>query len=388
MGFKVDLLFEVEVPRPWDEGKEQRIFHEALEQAVFADQMGFDTIWFVEHHFLEEAAHSSAPDALLGALSQRTSRARLGFGVNLMPGKVNHPIRVAERMAVMDILSGGRLEVGTGRSSSPYQLRAFGVDVATTREEWEEATKLLPQLWTREKFSYHGKFYSWDDAITVVPRPVQQPHPPLWVASTQPDTCRLAGEKGLGLLMPQLGGPESARESIAAYKEAVAHPLDPIGLVRNQECALFTCAYADDDDERGQILGGEAAMWYLQCLSAIYANDWSGQPFEDVPDSYKFHAASRAKGLVTGGTLATGVTKDAMANSDAARALIEKGAFCVGDKHRVLSTLKRYKDAGADRVVCVMQLANLRHEDLMRSIEIFGTEVLPALRDTVGAPLR
>ncbi|HEX3947779.1 MAG TPA: LLM class flavin-dependent oxidoreductase, partial [Acidimicrobiales bacterium] len=140
MAFKVDLLFEVEVPRPWDDGKEARKFHEALEQAVFADQMGFDTIWFVEHHFLEEAAHSSAPDAILGALTQRTSNCRLGFGVTLMPGKVNHPIRVAERTAVMDILSDGRLEVGTGRSSSPSQLRAVGVDVADTREEWEEAT--------------------------------------------------------------------------------------------------------------------------------------------------------------------------------------------------------------------------------------------------------
>src|SRR5579862_6786231 len=118
MGFKIDLLFEVEVPRPWTDGKEAQKFHEALEQAAFADAMGFDTIWLVEHHFLEEAAHSSAPDAFLGALTQRTSQCRLGFGVTLMPGRVNHPIRVAERAAVMDILSGGRLEMGTGRSSS------------------------------------------------------------------------------------------------------------------------------------------------------------------------------------------------------------------------------------------------------------------------------
>lgn len=385
MAFKVDLLFEVEVPRPWVTGKERRIFHEALEQAVFADQMGFDTIWFVEHHFLEEAAHSSAPDALLGALSQRTSKARLGFGVNLMPGRVNHPIRVAERAAVMDILCDGRLEVGTGRSSSPYQLRAFGVDVEHTREEWEEATRLLPELWTREKFAYHGRFFSWDDEITVVPRPVQRPHPPLWVASTQPDTCALAGHKGLGLLMPQLGGPESARDGIAAYKKAVANPIDPIGLVRNEECALFTCAFADDDDERGRTLGGQAAMWYLQCLSAIYANDWSGQPFDAVPDSYKYHAATRAKGLVTGGTLSTGLTKEQMAADTAAAEMIEKGAFCVGDSSRVLATLERYRAVGADRIVCVMQLGDLRHEDLMRSIELFGTRIIPALK--AGEPL-
>jgi alkanesulfonate monooxygenase SsuD/methylene tetrahydromethanopterin reductase-like flavin-dependent oxidoreductase (luciferase family) len=378
--FKIDLLFEVEVPRPWGDGKERDRFHEAIEQAVFADQMGFDTIWFVEHHFLEEAAHSSAPDALLGALTQRTSRARLGFGVALMPGRVNHPIRVAERTAVMDILSDGRLEVGTGRSSSPYQLRAFGVDVANTREEWEEATRLLPQLWTKEKFAYHGRFFDWDDEITVVPRPVQKPHPPLWVASTQPDTCALAGQKGLGLLMPQLGGPDSARESIAAYKAAIAAPTDPLGMFVNDQCALFTCAFTNDDDDRARVLGGQAAMWYLKTLATIYGNDWAGQPLESVPDSYRYHAEVRRKGLVSGGTLQTGMRGRDLDSADAYEKMIDSGAFCVGDPQQVLRNIERYRAAGADRLVCVMQLADLRHDDLMRSIELFGTSIIPAIR--------
>jgi alkanesulfonate monooxygenase SsuD/methylene tetrahydromethanopterin reductase-like flavin-dependent oxidoreductase (luciferase family) len=380
VSFKIDLLFEVEVPRPWGDGKERDRFHEAIEQAVFADQMGFDTIWFVEHHFLEEAAHSSAPDALLGALTQRTSRARLGFGVALMPGRVNHPIRVAERTAVMDILSDGRLEVGTGRSSSPYQLRAFGVDVANTREEWEEATRLLPQLWTKEKFAYHGRFFDWDDEITVVPRPVQKPHPPLWVASTQPDTCALAGQKGLGLLMPQLGGPDSARESIAAYKAAIAAPTDPLGMFVNDQCALFTCAFTNDDDDRARVLGGQASMWYLKTLATIYSNDWAGQPLESVPDSYRYHAEVRRKGLVSGGTLQTGMRGRDLDSADAYEKMIDSGAFCVGDPQQVLRNIERYRAAGADRLVCVMQLADLRHDDLMRSIELFGTSIIPAIR--------
>ncbi|MDT4892447.1 MAG: hypothetical protein QOE97_1482 [Pseudonocardiales bacterium] len=378
--FKIDLLFEVEVPRPWADGKERDRFHEAIEQAAFADEMGFDTIWFVEHHFLEEAAHSSAPDALLGALTQRTSRVRLGFGVALMPGRVNHPIRVAERAAVMDILSDGRLEVGTGRSSSPYQLRAFGVDVANTREEWEEATRLLPKLWTEEKFAYHGRFFDWDDEITVVPRPVQKPHPPLWVASTQPDTCALAGQKGLGLLMPQLGGPDNARESIAAYKAAVAAPSDPLGMFVNDQCALFTCAFTNDDDDRARVLGGEASMWYLKTLATIYSGDWAGQPLDSVPDSYRYHAEVRRKGLVSGGTLQTGMRGSDLDSADAYEKMIDSGAFCVGDPQQVLANIERYRAAGADRVVCVMQLADLRHEDLMRSIELFGTSIIPAIR--------
>jgi alkanesulfonate monooxygenase SsuD/methylene tetrahydromethanopterin reductase-like flavin-dependent oxidoreductase (luciferase family) len=304
-----------------------------------------------------------------------------------MPGRVNHPIRVAERAAVMDILSNGRLEMGTGRSSSPYQLRAFGVDVADTREEWEEATRLLPELWTREKFSYRGRFFSWEDEITVVPRPVQKPHPPLWVASTQPDTCALAGQKGLGLLMPQLAGPDGAAEGIRQYKAAVADPIDQIGHFKNDSCALFTCAFTNDDGDRARVLGGQAAMWYLQCLGAIYSRDWSGQPLESVPDSYRYHAEMRRKGLITGGTVDTGLTRTDMSDPHAYESMIDKGAFCVGDPGAVAANLERYRQAGADRVVCVMQLADLRHEDLMRSIELFGQKVIPQLRENEGSPL-
>src|SRR5262249_748933 len=141
MGFGFDLLFEIEVPRPWHDRKERDRFHEAIEQAVFAEQMGFDTIWVVEHHFLQEFAHCSAPEALVGALAMRTQRIRLGHGVVLMLGELNHPIRVAERAATLDILSDGRLEMGTGRSSSPYQIEAFGADPRTTREQWEEGLR-------------------------------------------------------------------------------------------------------------------------------------------------------------------------------------------------------------------------------------------------------
>jgi alkanesulfonate monooxygenase SsuD/methylene tetrahydromethanopterin reductase-like flavin-dependent oxidoreductase (luciferase family) len=299
--------------------------------------------------------------------------------VTLMPGRVNHPIRVAERTAVMDILSDGRLEVGTGRSSSPYQLRAFGVDVASTREEWEEATKLLPLLWTEEKFAYQGRFFSWDDKITVVPRPVQRPHPPLWVASTQPDTCALAGSKGLGLLMPQLGGPDGAKDSIAAYKAAVAAPDDPIGMFTNDQCALFTCAFSNDDDDKARVLGGQASMWYLNTLAAIYRNDWAGQPLESVPDSYRFHAEARRRGQISGGTQSGAISTDDAKDPHAYEKMIESGAFCVGDPAHVIDNIQRYRAAGADRLVCVMQLADLRHEDLMRSIELFGTTIIPAI---------
>lgn len=379
MRFGFDLLFEVQVPRPWTDGKERDRFHEALEQAVFAEEMGFDTIWMVEHHFLKEFAHSSAPEVVLGALSQRTSRIRLGHGVTLLPGAVNHPIRVAERAAMADIMSDGRLEMGTGRSSSPYQLEAFGTDVATTREQWEESIKLLPRLWTEDDWSYQGEFYSWIDKITVLPRPVQKPHPPLWVASTQPDTCRLAGEKGIGLLMPALNSPDNLKAQVDLYKDAVRNPIDQVGFFKNDQCALFALTHCADDMERARTVGGAAAWWYVEIIKEIYANDWRGTPLDKVPPSYRAHVEARRSGASGAGNF-TAVLPSQDKVQEGIDQFIESGAFLVGDPARVIENVRRYVDIGGDRLVCVMQMGDLAHDDIMRSIELFGTKVIPAIR--------
>jgi alkanesulfonate monooxygenase SsuD/methylene tetrahydromethanopterin reductase-like flavin-dependent oxidoreductase (luciferase family) len=180
--------------------------------------------------------------------------------------------------------------------------------------------------------------------------------------------------------MPQLGGPEKAAEGIAAYKAAIADPVDPLGMYVNDQCALFTCAFTHDDDDRARVLGGQASMWYLKTLATVYSNDWAGQPLESVPDSYRFHAEARRKGLVTGGTLQTGMRSSEFDDAHAYEQMIDSGAFCVGDPDKVIANIERYRAAGADRLVCVMQLAELRHDDLMRSIELFGTKIIPAIR--------
>jgi alkanesulfonate monooxygenase SsuD/methylene tetrahydromethanopterin reductase-like flavin-dependent oxidoreductase (luciferase family) len=378
VSFEFDILFEVQVPRPWTDGKERNRFHEAVEQVVFAEQMGFNIAWFVEHHFLAEWAHSSAPEVVLGALTQRTSTIRLGHGVTLLPGAVNHPIRVAERAAMLDIMSDGRLEMGTGRSSSPYQLEAFGVDVATTREQWQESIRLLPKLWTEEDFSYHGRFYSWDDKVTVVPRPVQKPHPPLWVAATQADTCQMAGEYGIGLLMPALNSPDKLAPQVKVYKDAIANATDPAGMFINDQCALFAVTSCNDDDDFARTVGGSAALWYVDTIKEIYSNDWRGTPLDQVPDSYRAHVAARQSGASGAGNFTAAIPEI----SDSRQVIdqfIEAGAFLVGDPDRVIDNVRKYRAIGGDRLVCVMQLADLRHDDIMRSIELFGTKVMPAI---------
>src|SRR5881296_3817798 len=154
---KFDLLYELQAPKPHDERSEYRCYHEALEQIELADRLGYDTVWDVEHHFLTEFAHSSAPEVFLAAVAQRTTRIRLGHGVVLLPHKFNHPIRVAERVAALDILSDGRVEFGTGRSSQ-FEQAGFEVDTDLSREMWQESLEMIPRMWTEDPFEHAGRF--------------------------------------------------------------------------------------------------------------------------------------------------------------------------------------------------------------------------------------
>src|SRR5947208_8917991 len=138
---KFGLFYEHQLPQPWGEDGELRLYHQALDQIELADRLGIDFAWEVEHHFLEEYSHSSAPEVFLAACSQRTKRIRLGHGITLMPPGYNHPARVAERIATLDLVSDGRVEWGTGESSSRLELEGFGVDVMQKREVWEETVR-------------------------------------------------------------------------------------------------------------------------------------------------------------------------------------------------------------------------------------------------------
>jgi alkanesulfonate monooxygenase SsuD/methylene tetrahydromethanopterin reductase-like flavin-dependent oxidoreductase (luciferase family) len=176
------LFYEHQLPRPWRAGDDERLLDDALEQIELADRLGLDCIWLVEHHFLEEYSHSSAPEVFLGAASQRTRQIRLGHGIVHLPVEVNHPARVAERVATLDLLSHGRLEFGTGEGSSQAELGGFGVPRGAKRDQWEEALDVICRMLTEEPFTGHRGRWIDVPPRNVVPKPRQTPHPPLWVA--------------------------------------------------------------------------------------------------------------------------------------------------------------------------------------------------------------
>ena len=180
---KFGIFYEHQLPRPWDEHSEYRLFHQSLEQIALADRLGYDFAWEVEHHFLEEYSHSSAPEVFLGAASQRTKRIRLGHGIIQLT--TNHPARVTERVSTLDLLSHGRVELGLGESATTTELHPFGRRFRDKREVWEDAVRALIPMFGDEPVEYHGTHFDFP-LRNVIPKPLQKPHPCLLYTSPSP----------------------------------------------------------------------------------------------------------------------------------------------------------------------------------------------------------
>src|SRR5262244_877675 len=240
------IFYELQLPKPWGPDDERQLVQDALLQVELADRLGFDYAWAVEHHFLEEYSHCSAPEVFLGAASQRTRRIRLGHGIIQLP--TNHPLRVAERVSTLDLLTGGRVELGLGEGQGPVELHPFGARVREKREVWEEAVQALVPAFTRTSVEHDGRFWKFP-ARNVVPKPYQKPHPPLWVACSNINTIASAGRWGMGALGFQFVTPEAARAWVNEYYlNLTRHEERLADYPRNPNIAMvtaFMCAPTD-----------------------------------------------------------------------------------------------------------------------------------------------
>ena len=217
---KFGLFYEISIPRPWTPEKERTVYNNCLEQVKLADELGFEHVWAVEHHFLEEYSHCSAPELFLTACAVLTKNIQVGHGIVVCVPEFNHPIKIAEKTATLDILSGGRLHVGTGRSATWTELGGFRANPDTTKKSWDEFVRCLPKMWMQETFSYQGEFWSMPER-TILPKPYQKPHPPMWVAVTSPGTEIDAADRGLGSLGLSFAGFEEQEKKIKEYRRRI-----------------------------------------------------------------------------------------------------------------------------------------------------------------------
>lgn len=358
------LFYEIPVARPWTKHSERNAYHEVLEQAVLGEQAGFHSLWTVEHHFLEEFSHCSNPEVLYGAIAARTSRLRLGYGVRLMPFPYNHPVRSAESAAVLDIISDGRVEFGTGRSSTRTELEGFGIDPHRTRELWEEAVDVVVAAWTNEILEWNGTQFHIPPR-RVQPKPVQDPHPPLWGATSSPDSHRIMGEKGMGLLSFTIGtSPEELKDRIDLYRDGLTRAR-PVGKFVNGRAGTFTMVNVAKTREQARANAAESFEWYAK------------RGTEAVASVAKW---MRELGQQSG-SYAYG---DALADLDTSFLtydfLESTGACIAGTPEACIETAKRYQAAGCDLLLCLMNPYKVPHRAVMESIELMGKYVIPALK--------
>jgi len=373
---KFGIFYEHQLPRPWTEQSEHQLLQDALDQVELADQIGIEHLWEVEHHFLEEYSHSSAPEVFLAAASQRTKNMRLGHGIIQTAPGYNHPVRTAERVSTLDLISGGRVELGSGESSSEAELGGFGIDPVTKREAWKEGLEVALRCMTEEPFTgVEGQFVSIPPR-NVVPKPMQKPHPPLWVACSRRDTILMAAELGIGALTFAFIDPEEAEGWVRDYDQTLREKAVPIGHAVNHNLACVTPMMCHPDEERAIEMGLEGGNFFGYSLAHYYVfgehqpaqtNVWDEFIERREKMGYSPEAAIAEARETLGAKVASGDSSGL------------RGA--VGTPDQIREYLRRYEAAGVDQLIFVMQAGKNRHEDIMESLERFGREVLPEFKE-------
>jgi len=348
---KFGLLYEHQLPRPWEDRAEYRMLHEAIEQVELADRLGFDYVWENEHHFLEEYSHSSAPEVFLAACSRNTKQIRLGHAVELSPPAYNPPARVAERIATLDLISDGRVEWGTGESASRIELESFGVDPDQKKAMWAEATEQTANMMVMEPYpGFEGRFFSMP-CRNVLPKPYQRPHPPLWVACSRMETIHAAARAGIGALTFAFVNPETAAKWVKEYYDIIkSDECVPIGHAVNANIAMCTGFSIHDDAEEAKRRGGDGFRYFGYALGHYYVygehrpgrtNVWDR--FEQARDSLP--TVGKSSG--------------------------------VGTPAQVREHLQQFADAGVDQVIFIQQGGKNRHDHICDAMKLFSETVMP-----------
>jgi alkanesulfonate monooxygenase SsuD/methylene tetrahydromethanopterin reductase-like flavin-dependent oxidoreductase (luciferase family) len=317
------------------------------------DQHNWKYAWFTEHHFLEEYSHISANEVLMPWVLARTENLHVGSGIINVTPPVNHPARVAERVAMMDHVSSGRFEFGTGRGSSTTEMGGFGItDPDITREMYDEAMQEIPRMWKDAKYSYDGEFFRMPER-NVLPKPYVKPHPPMWVAAGNPSTFEKAAQMGLGVLCFTGGAPEKMAPLIELYKKTIVNA-DPVGEYVNDNVAVTTSFMCLEDRDEARRLMSASGNGRQQTLVFHYLDTFPKPPFvpewpEEIPDP----------------------------SAEQIEAGFQAGASIVGTPDDCAQGLQKWADVGVDQLIMGPSGSVYPHDVLERTIKLFGDEVIP-----------
>jgi alkanesulfonate monooxygenase SsuD/methylene tetrahydromethanopterin reductase-like flavin-dependent oxidoreductase (luciferase family) len=373
---KFSLIYEAQTADTSREGDAQ-VLRDIVDQAVLADEVGFDVVWAVEHTCLEQYAHMSVPETFLAFVAGRTERIHVGHGVICLPPKMNHPVKIAERCAALDILSNGRLHVGFGKGGTQQEAGTFGYNVDDLPPMITEAMYLVPRLWTEHPFQgFEGEFVSVPPR-PIHPRPLQDPHPPLYMACTHNETLETAGSRGIGALVLGFGGPEQVAEKNRLYRKAFAERdiTKQVGARPNEHLAALCPAIVLDDGDEARRIGLRGQRFFMESIGHWGSNGAS--PLPD-PDSWgdeltgtsgdgKPIVASIGREVVT---LDLSNPSMELLNPNHAYGTVED---CIGYVERLV-------EAGADEILFMNQMGTIPQWAMMDTIRNIGERVIPHFR--------
>ena len=344
------VFYELQLPKPWDESAEHRIIQEAVEQVQLADRLGIDHAWAVEHHFLDEYSHCSASDVFLTVLAAKTENIRVGFGIRHVIPKYNHPARTAESVAMLDLVSDGRVEFGIGEGASRLELHGFGIKAKEKHDLALEAAEQIANMMVMDPYpGYEGPGFSMP-CRNVLPKPLQKPHPPMWMACTNRKTLEVAARNGLGALAFTFVDPEAARSWAKTYYDIIkSDQCVPLGHTVNANLAMVAGFSLHEDAEEGRRRGEDGFAFFRYAINAMAASD------------------------IKPGRTALWEEYEALKDRD----LPTIPAPGIGTPDEFAAFLREFQAGGVDQVIFLQQGGKNRHDHICESLELFAREVMP-----------
>ena len=372
------MIFEAQMADPSAE-HEREVLQGCVEQAVYAEEMGFDRVWAVEHHALRWYAHMSAPEVFLTWVAARTSRIRIGHGVVCMPFNYNHPVRVGERAAMLDNLSGGRLDLGAGRGATLQEMSLCGVDPKRTYAEVEEALRMLGHMWQEDTFEWQGELITVESSTgrgphSVLPRPVQRPHPPLFLACTKRDTVALAAEYGIGALVLGFAGIEEVAGLRKIYDDTIATRTGDrfVSTVVNDHFSALCPTIVLDDGDEALNIGARGQRFFAESIAHWYGG--GPPPAENTEQDDNVAAIERDKEELVAklheANIPVSPNTTATFNIDHA----------YGTADRAIAYVEQLEEVGADEIMCIIQMGTIPQAACMETIRQWGEKVIPHFR--------
>ena len=371
---KFSIIYEAQMVDSSREN-ERKVFNDMVAQCLLAEQMGFDTIWAVEHTALTQYAHMSAPETFLAFIAGRTSTIGIGHGVVCLPPAMNHPVKVAERIAMLDILSGGRVHFGMGKGGTQQEAGTFGYDMADLPPMIEESMYLIPRILKDGEVEHDGQFVKIPKR-PIHPSPLQDPHPPLYMACTQPSTLIAAGSRGIGALVMGFAGPENIAEKNAAYRKAFRErkPEQQVGFRPTEHLAALCPAVVLDDREKARRIGLRGQRFFVESIGYWYQGG-------EKPTAYNVSAEENEHALEEGKKeVVAYLSAERIAVTDATTNIYGVNKDAYGTPDDCINYVQQLFDAGADEILFIFQMGDIPHEVIMETIRNIGEKVIPHFR--------